>query len=223
MSSCCYLSQVEVDKGFTNITSWPCPVNVSGSDAIQFKPGLTMSDKLRVWVPDIFRGTGLTAREEMDLYGVHLLRFAMVGGLGPIRRLENIAGVGDSRSVLAHSVTSVLYLLVGRRAICGLQLQGGYSFGGGGILWREEGCTVGDDDSRLGRLVWQQSTSQSSKILGPSTCPEVACMFPIIGIRLVRSLAKHCYADILPFCCSAPLTQQLSLIDACTRRARCLH
>jgi hypothetical protein len=77
---------VEVDKGVTTINSWPCPVTVAGSDAIQFKPNLTMDDKLRVWVPDIFRGTGLTAKEEVELYGVHLLRFVMVGQLElPIR------------------------------------------------------------------------------------------------------------------------------------------
>jgi hypothetical protein len=67
--------QIEADKNVTNITSWPCPEAVSGTDAAQFPPGLTAGSTARVWIGDAFRSALLHEQGPVGLHGVELLRF----------------------------------------------------------------------------------------------------------------------------------------------------
>eukprot|EP00775_Hariotina_reticulata_P003236 gene3236-3513_t len=65
----------EVDQGRAEISSWPCPQPITGSDASQFRPGLTVDDKLRVFVGDIFQSRDLVVHSQTELHDVKLLRF----------------------------------------------------------------------------------------------------------------------------------------------------
>jgi lysosome membrane protein 2/scavenger receptor class B protein 1 len=48
---------------------------VRGTDATQFKPGLTADDRLTVWVGDIFQSADLVVNKSTELHGVKLLRY----------------------------------------------------------------------------------------------------------------------------------------------------
>jgi hypothetical protein len=85
MSLC--LLQVEADQGRTEVKSWPCPEPVRGSDATQFKPGLTAGDRLTVWVGDIFQSADLVVNSSTELHGVKLLRYWLVSYRAPYSRL----------------------------------------------------------------------------------------------------------------------------------------
>jgi len=52
---------------------------VTGSDASQFRPGLTVNDKLMVFVGDIFQSRDLVVHSKTELHGVKLLRYWLVG------------------------------------------------------------------------------------------------------------------------------------------------
>eukprot|EP00879_Flechtneria_rotunda_P028466 GHRR01030582.1.p1 GENE.GHRR01030582.1~~GHRR01030582.1.p1 ORF type:complete len:491 (+),score=126.44 GHRR01030582.1:556-2028(+) len=66
---------IEADHGRTAVTSWPCPEPVRGSDAMQFRPGLTEKDRLTVFIGDIFQAADLIVNSTVDLHGVKLLRY----------------------------------------------------------------------------------------------------------------------------------------------------
>lgn len=70
--------QEEEDRGRTAITSWPCPEFVRGSDASQFKPGLTPRDALTIFVADIAQPLRLVVNSTVELDGVELLRYWLV-------------------------------------------------------------------------------------------------------------------------------------------------
>jgi hypothetical protein len=76
------LLQVEADQGRTEVKSWPCPAPVHGSDATQFKPGLTADDRLTVWVGDIFQAADLVVNKSTELHSVKLLRYWLVSCRG---------------------------------------------------------------------------------------------------------------------------------------------
>jgi hypothetical protein len=71
-------AQIEVDRGTTEVTSWPCPTPVQGTDALQFTPDLSPDTPLRVWVGDVFRSVGLQYVEQQEASGVQLNRYTLV-------------------------------------------------------------------------------------------------------------------------------------------------
>eukprot|EP00878_Enallax_costatus_P020433 GHUV01021604.1.p1 GENE.GHUV01021604.1~~GHUV01021604.1.p1 ORF type:complete len:442 (+),score=77.42 GHUV01021604.1:509-1834(+) len=69
------LWNVEVDHGYSQITSWPCPETVRGTDATQFRPGLTENDKLTIYVGDLLQTRDLVVNRTVELLGIKLLRY----------------------------------------------------------------------------------------------------------------------------------------------------
>lgn len=70
--------QIEADHGHTEVKSWPCPEPVRGSDATQFRPGLTAADRLTVFVGDMYQAADLVVNSTVELHGVKLLRYWLV-------------------------------------------------------------------------------------------------------------------------------------------------
>jgi hypothetical protein len=68
------------DRGVAAVTSWACPEPVKGSDAFQFPPGVQPSDRLTVWVADMFRAGELVFHDHTQLHGIRMMRFGPVGG-----------------------------------------------------------------------------------------------------------------------------------------------
>ncbi|MEW5302582.1 MAG: hypothetical protein WDW36_005351 [Sanguina aurantia] len=64
--------------GVKRVTTWngsQCDEPVTGSDAFQFPPGISISDKLTVWVSELFRSATLVFKQHTTFHGVKLLRF----------------------------------------------------------------------------------------------------------------------------------------------------
>lgn len=74
--------QVEADHGHSVVSSWPCPETVRGSDATQFRPGLTAADKLTVFVGDLFQTRDLVVNSTVELHGIKLFRYWLVSSIG---------------------------------------------------------------------------------------------------------------------------------------------
>ncbi|PNH05401.1 hypothetical protein TSOC_008337 [Tetrabaena socialis] len=68
---------MEVESGWAQVSSWGphCAEAVRGTDAFQFRPGLSRQDSLRVWITELYRSSALLYDSDVDLHGVRLLRF----------------------------------------------------------------------------------------------------------------------------------------------------
>lgn len=94
------LAQVELDQGYSTVTSWPCPEPVYGTDAFQFRPCLTEQDSLRVWVSELYRSASLVVQKTLELYGVTLLRY------WPVRMCIQLGSThtGDNLDLCVYAV-----------------------------------------------------------------------------------------------------------------------
>ena len=70
-----YFNGRDLEKRFTN--PWRSDVFLNGTDALSFKPGLTIKDKPWVFIDDIFRGGSFTYRNTKKYQNFNLLRFTI--------------------------------------------------------------------------------------------------------------------------------------------------
>lgn len=85
-----------------------------GSDASQFQPGLTASSPVEVWIADLFQARRLVVNSSVDLSGIKLLRYWLVGGFCVL--FENLGwgggatagtGGGEVQTFVVASLLSV--------------------------------------------------------------------------------------------------------------------